>query len=204
ELVHTCQVVDLQNQRDAYSTVDGSTAPDGFGSSVTSIVRHVDATEKQDAIALAEMCVSEFATLIRNGKHFPEAEVTVEDHGRLDILDRQDGYDRRNACNIVHGVALLFLEMNAGFRQLPPGANVEHLGHVGIVSIIRIPCEPKFVGHRLGGYRENISLLETRLWGADSRTRIRERLSRNQTPRKRFISPRSLKGLLASLVCENG
>ena len=58
ELVHTCQVVDMQNQRDAYSTVDGSTAPDGFGSSVTSIVRHVEATEKQDAIALAEMCVS--------------------------------------------------------------------------------------------------------------------------------------------------
>src|SRR5262249_39395813 len=46
-------------------------------------------------------------------KHFPEAEVTVENHGRLDILDRQDGYDRRNDCDIVHGVALLFLAMNA-------------------------------------------------------------------------------------------
>src|SRR5262249_15133328 len=38
EVIHACQVVDLQNQRDAYSTVDRSTAPDGFGSPVTLIV----------------------------------------------------------------------------------------------------------------------------------------------------------------------
>ena len=94
------------------STVDRSTAPDGFGSRVTSIVRHVEATEKQGAIALTEMCVGQFATLIRNGKHFAEAELTVESYGLLDVLDRQDGYDRRNACDIVHGVALLFLAMN--------------------------------------------------------------------------------------------
>jgi hypothetical protein len=114
----------LQNQRDAYSTVDGATAPDGFGSSVTSIVRHVEATEKQDAIAPAEMCVSQFATLIRNGKYLPEAEVTVEDYGRWDILDRQHGYERRNACDIVHGVALLFLAMTISTAGKLPGTVV--------------------------------------------------------------------------------
>jgi hypothetical protein len=126
EVVHACQVVDLQNQRDAYSTVDGSTAPDGFGSPVNSIVRHVEATEKQDAIALTEMCVSQFATLIRNGKHFPEAKVTVENHGHLDILDRQDGYDRRNACGIVHGVALLFRATNTIDSSEASARLVEH------------------------------------------------------------------------------
>src|SRR5262249_34122850 len=45
----------------------------------------------------------------RNGKHFPEAEVTVESYGLLDIFDSQDRYDRLNACDIVHGVAILFL-----------------------------------------------------------------------------------------------
>jgi hypothetical protein len=75
-------------------------------------MRHVEATEKHGAIALTEMCVSQFATLIGNGKYFPETEFTVEIYGLLDILDRQDGYDRRNACDIVHGVALLFLALN--------------------------------------------------------------------------------------------
>src|SRR5262249_45503649 len=89
EVVDACEVVDLQNQRDAYSTVDRSTALDGFGSPVTWIVRHVGSTEKQGAIALTEMCVSQFGTLIGNGKHFLETEVTVESYGLLDVLDRQ-------------------------------------------------------------------------------------------------------------------
>src|SRR5262249_16030943 len=67
---------------------------------------------KQGASAFTEMCVNQFATLIRNGKQFLEAEVTVESYGFLDILDCQDGYDRRNACDIVHGVALVFVAMN--------------------------------------------------------------------------------------------
>ena len=53
--------------------------------------------------------MGEPAALIRKGTHFAEAELTVESNGPLDVLDRQNGYDRRNTHDLVHGVALYFV-----------------------------------------------------------------------------------------------
>ena len=49
------------------------------------------------------------AALIRNRTNFAEAELTVESDGHLDVLDRQDRYDRWNTLDLVHGVALYFV-----------------------------------------------------------------------------------------------